>query len=305
MFMRALQHPRWLLVACLAVAIVFLGGEIITPSFAKRRSPASKVYVAELEGFADIDTGDRILELAKGTVYDASNSIIHTKTGSSNALVFSNGTGIHLEPETTLRIEQFIQEPFLPNRIDLDVEPSVSRMVLLITQGTIGLCTSKLVSGSSMEIKTSHGTMQIRGKRIVVESNEKRTVVSVIEGDVTVRGGDADSGGRILSAWKRAVISPVLATDSVEMIIEDIPERERKALEDKAALACMARQTVYFDSGDIEDSRAIKARGGNSVFDPGDDETIRPIPVVPTIPDIPTFVSPAEISQPGGGGNED
>jgi hypothetical protein len=300
--MRALQRPRGLLVACFVVAYVYLGVGMVTPAFAQRKNPASKLYVAELDGVSDIDIGDRVFELKKGSVHDANNTIIRTRVGASNAIVFSNGTGLHLEPDTALRIEQFVQEPFLPNRTDLDVEPSVSRMSLVLTHGMIGLCTSKLVAGSSMELKTPHLMLQIRGKRIVVETNERQTVVSLIEGDVTVQAGDREGGGRTLTAWQRAVVKPILANDSFELVVEDIPESERRPLEDKAALACMARQTVYFDTGDGENAAIRAARGGNSVFDQGDDEVIRPIPVVPSIPEVPTFVSPSEIEPPGGGG---
>jgi hypothetical protein len=222
--MRALQRPRGLLVACFVVAYVYLGVGMVTPAFAQRKNPASKLYVAELDGVSDIDIGDRVFELKKGSVHDANNTIIRTRVGASNAIVFSNGTGLHLEPDTALRIEQFVQEPFLPNRTDLDVEPSVSRMSLVLTHGMIGLCTSKLVAGSSMELETPHLMLQIRGKRIVVETNERQTVVSLIEGDVTVQTGDREGGGRTLTAWQRAVVKPILANDSFELVVEDIPE---------------------------------------------------------------------------------
>jgi len=284
------------------IALAVLAGLFVAPAEAKTKNPASKLYVAELEGMADIDTGERIEALALGELYDAPNSIIYTKEASSNAIIFSNGTGVHLDSDTTLRVEQFVQEPFLPNRSDLDIEPSISRMLLVLTVGRAGFCTSRLVAGSSMEVKTSHASINIRGRRLVVETSERETVVSLIDGDVTVRAGPSDSGGTTLSAWQRAIIRPVMGRKEFEVTIEPIAESEREPIEDKAALACMARQRVYFDVGDPESESAPGGRVGTSVFDPTDEpQVIRPVPIVPTIPDVPTFISPAEITPPGSG----
>jgi len=300
--MRAPSRPCSLDAFTLVIALTLLGGLFLAPAVAKTKAPSSKLYVAELEGRAEIDTGDRIEALKLGEVYNASDSIIYTKVASSNAIVFSNGTGVHLDSDTTLRVEQFVQEPFLPNRTDLDVEPSVSRMILVLTTGRAGFCTSRLVAGSSMEVKTPHALINIRGRRLVVETNERETVVSLIDGDVTVRGGLTDSGGRTLSAWQRAIIRPVMGRNDFDVTIEEVAEAEREAIEDKAALACMARQRVYFDVGDPESEAMRGGRVGTSVFDATDEpEIIRPVPIVPTIPDVPTFVSPAEITQPGSG----
>ena len=301
--MRAPPRPCSLDAFPLLIALALLGAVLACPAAAKTKAPSSKLYVAELEGTAEIDTGNRIETLTLGEVYDASDSIIYTKVDSSNAIVFSNGTGVHFDSDTTLRVEQFVQEPFLPNRTDLDLEPSVSRMVLVLTSGRAGVCTSRLVAGSSMEVKTSHASINIRGRRLVVETNERETVVSLIDGDVTVRAGPSDSDGRTLSAWQRATIRPVMGQKDLNvMTIEEIAESEREAIEDKAALACMARQRVYFDVGDPESEATRGGRVGTSVFDVTDEpEVIRPIPIVPTIPDVPTFVSPAEIAQPGTG----
>jgi phage baseplate assembly protein gpV len=288
--------PRRLVVVLAAVML------LATSATARTRNPTSKLYVAEVEGFSDIDTGERIEELTKESVYDASSSIIYTRAGSTNAMVFSNGTGVHLDPETTLRIELFVQEPFLPNRADLDVEPSISRMILALPQGRIGLCTSRLVAGSSMEVRTPHGSIQVRGRRIVIESTDTHTLVSLIEGDITVRGGLLDSGGRILTNGQRAWIRPGRhAGVPAEVEVEEIPSDLIREVEDKTALACMARQKVYFDVGDPETEAMRAARGGNSVFDSPDEPVLRPIPVVPSLPDVPTFISPAEIPRPPAG----
>jgi len=298
--MRAPPRPCSLDAFATVIALTLLGCVLVSPAEAKTKAPSSKLYVAELAGRAEIDTGDRIEELALGEVYEASDSIIYTKVDSSHAIVFSNGTGVHFDSDTTLRVEQFVQEPFLPNRTDLDVEPSVSRMILVLTTGRAGFCTSRLVAGSSMEVKTSHASINIRGRRLVVETNERETVVSLIDGNVTLRAGPTDSGGRTLSAWQRAIVRPVMGRSDFDVLIEEIAESEREAIEDKAALACMARQRVYFDVEDPESETSRGGRIGTSVFDTTDEpEVIRPVPIVPTIPDVPTFISPAEITQPG------
>lgn len=297
---------RWPLLL-LAVAIGWTAASIPalraqSAGGSKARNPTSKVYVAEREGVVDIDTGLRIENATPKKAYTAGDAILHTKADSTTSLVFSNGTGAFLEPDSSLRVLQFVQEPFLPNRTDLDVEPSMSRMVLALARGGIALCTSRLVAGSSLEVTTPHSIVQIRGKRLVIRSDETSTIISLMEGDLTVRGGPLDPVGRTLKPGEQAVIRPGLAAGPFEVRVQPIPPAELPQLEDRVTFACMARRTVYFDVGDRDADPSLGTRAGASVFDQGEEDVLDPIPVVPNPPDPPIFVSPSEIPQPAGSG---
>jgi hypothetical protein len=69
-----------------------------------------------------------------------------------------------------------------------------------------------------------------------------------------------------------------------EVVVEDIPADKLRDLEDRTALACMARQRVFFDV--------------DSAFETPEAPVLRPVAVAPTLPEVPTFVSPAEIPRP-------
>ncbi len=294
---------RWI-PARAALAVACLGGHMGSFAQTPPKGPAGKVYVSELEGLSEIDTRTRIREMVRQAVYDADDSIIETKAGATNTLVFSNGVGAFLDPETTLRVVRFTQQPFQPNRADLDIEPSVSRMFLSLRRGTVALCTGRLLPGSILEVTTPHATVAIRGRRVVIQTNEFGTIVSLLDGDVTARLGPDDASGQTLAASQRAVIRQGRLGDPRHIVVEPIPEELRRGLEDRAAFACMARQTVFFDSEEGTPGAGLRTRPGISVFDPDnedpDDDEVSPIPGVPPIPEIPTFVSPSEIVRPPG-----
>ncbi len=230
-------------------ALLCLAAVIATPAAAasKKKNPTSKVYVADLNGQAQIDTGEKIDDLAKKSVYNAQGTIIETKPKSNNTMVFSNGTGSYFDEDTRVEIKTFAQEPFTPNRTDMDVEPSISQTRAFVARGSVGLCTSKLVAGSNMTYRTAHGSVNIRGKRVVIAAGDRETKISMIEGDSTVKGGDLDLGGQTLKAGQQAIIrnGPPGQPNMIE--IRDIPDNERAALDEKVTLACMAKKTVYFE----------------------------------------------------------
>ena len=221
----------------------------------KKANPASKVYVSDVNGEAQIDTGETIQDLAKRSVYNAQGTVIETKKNEkesdqgkiSSSMVYSNGTGAFFDQDTRVEVKRFVQEPFTPNRADMDVEPSISQTQAFVARGTVGLCTSKLVAGSSMVYQTSQGQVNIRGRKVVIEANNGMTKISMLEGESTVRGGSADLGGQTLRAGEQAIIRQGAAGASNRIQIQKIPPAEAPLLDDKVSQACMAKKTVYFE----------------------------------------------------------
>ncbi len=246
-----MKHPLTLARIARQTAYLAAGLALSAASFgqaaAKKANPTSKLYVAELTGHSQIDDGEKIQQLAKDDVRAPEGTAIETKADSTDSLVLSNGTAIYVAPETRFEVKRFLQEPFTPNRNDLDDEPSVSQTLVQIVHGSLGLCTSKLVSGSTMTYKTPEASVTIRGHRLLIETSANETRVSLLEGDVTVIG-DNSVGSETLHGGQRAIVHRATPGGPAVIKIEPIPDNESSKLDDLVSLACMSRRTVYFEA---------------------------------------------------------
>lgn len=261
---------------------------------ARRKNPSSKLYIADVQGIASINTGDKIEDVTKKSVYSAEGVVLETAPDSQNAIVLSNGTGISFDPDTRLEMQRFLQEPFSPNRTDLDVEPSVSQTNAFLPRGAIGLCTSKLVAGSTMTYSTRHASVSIRGRKVVIETNDDETVVSLIEGDVTIRG-DMMTGGQSLQPGQQAIIRRTSNFAPPAITIQPISAPDMKRLGDKVALACMARKTVYFETAERQND---SSDGVFNQTDAAGNDVLVPVEVLPgTLKPVFT-ISPYKITAP-------
>lgn len=231
---------RWGLTTLVSVLVV------AGPAFAAKQNPTSKLYIADLSGQSEIDTGERIEDLRAKSVHNAQGTVIETMEDANNSMVFSNGTGLYLDPETRVEVRRFVQEPFTPNRTDLETEPSISQTYGYMPRGRIGICAPRMVAGSSMVYATPHASVSIRGKRVVVQADDFETKVSSVEGDVTITGKGTGSNGRTLSGGQQAIIRH-LPGQPATIEIGPIPDAEVQEIEDRVTMACNARRTVYFD----------------------------------------------------------
>lgn len=243
---------------------------------AGRKNPTSKVFVAETKGETFINNGEKIEPLTVKSAYSIEGSIIETKADASTTLVFSNGNSITLNPNSRLEVKKFLQEPFTPNRNDLDVEPSISQTVLNISRGSFSACGARMVAGSSLTYLTPHGTFNIRGRKILVEATDNETVVSVLDGDITAIDPNTGSS-QTLKAGQQAVLRKSAPNQPSAITVRPLsPEANTKA-DDQVSGACMARRTVYFETAERDE--------------------ILPVQIKPT--DLPTqfTVSPSRINR--------
>ena len=241
---------------CAVMALATAASPLQAEGSGKKKNPTSKVYVADLEGESSINTGDRIDDLTKKSVYSAEGTTIKTKPDSNSSLVLSNGTGMFFDPDTELKVDRFLQEPFDPHRNDTETEPSISQTSAYLKRGSIGLCTSKMVAGSTMTYSTPQASVAIRGRKVVIECSGNTTTVSLLEGDVTIRG-DLTGGGESLKSGQQAVITRNSPTEPPVITIQDIPADQKEALGNKVNMACMARKTVYFTVEERKDGDVI------------------------------------------------
>lgn len=265
------------LIACLLV-----GGTVAyAQNSVKRKSPTSKFYVADVNGFAQVNTGEKIEDLTEKSVFDADGTIIETKPDSDNAIVMSNGVGIFFKEDTKMAVKRFIQEPFQPNRTDIESEPSVSQTRNALSRGSVGLCSGKLVAGSSMVYETPHASINVLSQNVqkmAVEIGDEETTVTLFEGALTLRG-DNMAGGEALMPGQQAVIRRQGFGQPPKITIGDIPPDRKDALEDMVNGACQARRQVFFDTA-------------SPVFNTFTQEEESELVVVPVTPTSPTETGP-------------
>ncbi len=299
---------RILMVASLAFA-VGVPNSFAQRQLGKKKGPTSKIYMAEAKGDTQIQNGDKIYTARQATAFDAPGTVIETKANSHNSLVFSNGTGLFVDESTRVEINRFVQEPFRPERntqLDQPYEPSVSQSDVYVSHGVVGICTSQLISGSSMLYSTPHAEMNIRGGRVAIESNPTETIIDLLEGDVTVRHNDRDIGGQILRPGERATIRPAAAAGLKPVItIGPIPREAVQAAEKRTATACNAKKSVTFEiiekkaelgldqppgaavAGGDAAAPAPTEGAGAEVAGAGADEAAQEIVAKPTVPKTP------------------
>jgi len=264
-----------------------------------KKNPTSKVYVADTEGDTQIDLGTKIDDLTKKAVYDAPGSVIETKPISNASVVLSNGTGVYFDVNTRVEVREFSQEAFRPSRTDIEDEPSVSRTQLYLDYGVIGISTSKLVPGSTMEFDTSLASAWVRGRQAVIMAGDTVTIVSMAQGEATVKAGPLDTP-HLVKDGQQIIIRAGRSGAPNNVVVQDIPngsEEEAKTwLDERILTADAARKLVYFE---------VQARQGTngdiSLFDGAAAESSKEIvavPVVPVNPPIQPTVSAANLSGP-------
>lgn len=289
------------------------------------RNPAGKVYFADVSGEAQIQTGETVKNVSSRSVYTAEGAIIETRRPSDvtdtrktfSTIVYSNGSAAFVDADSRIEVKRFLQEPFTPNRTDVDQEPSASQTQTFISRGTVALCNSRLLAGSIMTYQTTHGSVNIRGRKVVIETTSEETRISVLEGASTVRAGPMDLGGHTVRAGEQAVIRPSEPGQANVIQIIPIPPSVAPSLDEMASMACMAKRTVYFEvrerpEGDPNEPAGseptleggspglVTAFDGNSAGAPGPDP-IREIVVVPLVPtELPVeyTISPATLATP-------
>lgn len=326
-------HRLSAVAAAFLVACVF--GPLSAHGQAKKKNPTSKLYVSDIGGEAQIDIGESIQDLAKKSVFNAEGTVIQTQKADKeedknkifSTMVFSNGTGAYFDQNTRVEMKKFVQEPFTPNRVDMDTEPSISQTQAFVARGAVGLCNSKQVAGSTMNYATAQGSVAIRGKKVVVEARDDETTISMLEGDSTVRAGALDLGGQTLKTGQQAIIRPGRAGGPNQVVIQNIPASQLAALDDKVAQACMAKKTVYFEvrekqslggdgaagttttggtSTESGDGTLVTAFDGNTITNTSS-VSVGEIVVIPTVPTqlpVQFTVSPATLLSAGGPGGE-
>lgn len=263
-------------------------------------NPTSKLFVASVKGESSLNNADRIRELAKTNAFTAENSVIETKEKSFDTMVYSNGTGLYMDENTRLEIKKFEQEPFNSTRNDVESEPSISQTQAYLANGFVGICTPKMVAGSSMVYNTALGSAQIRARQMAIETDAKSTTIYALEGDVTVRAGTRDLGGRVIQNGEMAVITPGAPGQPNVVTVSKMDQKDLDRVNDKVSGACRAKRTVVWDTvtkkttGGVGNSDTVASDNrfaGLGQTDNGGKQ-ITPTPVVPV--NLPVAVTTSD-----------
>jgi hypothetical protein len=283
--------------AALRIFIAALCVASVAHAQEKKKSPSSKIYVVEINGDGQIDTGKEIDDLTKRAVYSAEGTVLETKANSNASIVFSNGTGVFLDVNTRIDVKKFLQEAFKPSKDDIENEPSISTTHVYVEQGVIGVSTSNHAAGSSMEYDTSLANTSIHGRQAVIAAGDNVTIISMVQGEATLRAGPL-GGAYTIKNGQQAIVKPGPTGEANSVYIHEIPdgndEEARVWLEQRVLTADDARKLVYFDV------QGKKADGSISFFDGASDDSgnneIVPVPVVPANPPVQPTVSAANLS---------
>jgi hypothetical protein len=175
-----------------------------------------------------------------------------------------------------------------------------------------------------MIYSTPHGSVNIRGQKVVIQAQGNETKISMLEGDSTVRAGVTDMGGHTIHTGEQAIIKPGGPGQPNIIEIQKIPEAELGKLDEKVAMACMAKKTVYFEvrsrqqsnstsnggtdngtstsgTGEVTafDTETATARTGGGVVPTGGGEIVA-IPLAPSTLPVQYTTSPAQLLLPNG-----
>ena len=241
---------------------------------ADRKNPTSKAYISAVEGTASVVIQDgSIQNLSNRGVYNAEGLIFDTKEKSNEAMVLSNGSGIYMDESTHLEINRFAQEPFNPDRSDLDVEPSISLTRGFISHGYVAICTPKIVAGSSMVYETPNGKVRLFNNKVAISVDSNKTEIISISGEVSVESGI--SNYQCLKNGEKAIIK------GGKISVENVTKEELKTASDHITSACVARQVVYFDVASKKDAAEA--------------DELKVIPLVPAKENREVVVSPARL----------
>lgn len=224
-----------------------------------------KVYVAETQGISRIVSAGRVFAPAQASSFEARGVIIETEAAAHDSFVLSNGTGMYVGGNSRIKIERFDQEPFAPDRNTLESEPSVSTCNVQLLRGTVGLCSSARMTGSTMTYVTPQASIEIRGQRITLSAAQGVTIVSVLAGEAGIEPAGSRRTATVARSGEQAVIRDGAPGEPPSISIEPIDETTQTRMERIVGLACTARRTVSFETTGLASDRDAFSGAGPEI----------------------------------------
>ncbi len=300
-----------LLVVASAIAMVAAPSAFAQRQLGKKKGPTSKLFLAEAVGEGNITTEGKSHTAKQATAFDAPGTVIETGKDSHQAFVYSNGTGMLVDENTRVEVDRFVQEPFRPDREKgNETEPSISQSDVFVSRGQVNICTSQLVSGSTMNYSTPNASVNIRGGKVAVATDGNESTIYLLDGDITVRTGGKDTGGTLVRPGEKVTIRSGPPGRPPIVTVAPIESNMIPVLDDKVGAACAAKKTVSFET--IEKKSEFGAEGepqqeigggpaGTPPAAPPEDGGTEEIVATPTTPtELPTNITVSPDRLPGG-----
>ncbi len=229
---------------------------------------AGRIVAAKVKGTVTaVNTADHSQRELKDNDAIAQNYVVTTAQNSSVILVFSNGATINLAPDSTLAIEQFLQDPFSTSysMATATDEPSTSVTQLALVRGELVGNVKHLrkdgPNGSSFSVNTPVGAAGIRGTtfRIVFRPDSSGKAffsLSTAEGEVILTGTTAvttpvPTGQEVVVTVEVTVDAKtgvVTVTAAPTVVTQDIPPVTQAAIAVAAQEIVTSNAAVIFTS---------------------------------------------------------
>ncbi len=169
--------------------------------------------------------GAPFLSLSAGTAL-AQGAVIKTGADSSASIVFSSGSVLLVESNTTIEVSKFQQELF-SGPIAVGAEPSVSDTQINVVDGSVIAKVAKLKKGSSFAVNSPVGAAGVRGTtyKVSYTAATKTFKVTTVEGLVVTRRAGA------ATETSAEAGTSVTYAPGAEVAKEDIPAAVVEAIE--------------------------------------------------------------------------
>ncbi len=228
--------------------------------------PEGVIKIAKVTGEVTATKDGNTLKLSVGTEI-SQGYVVNTAAESSVVLVFSNGATINLAEDSSLAIDEFLQDPFADevSVASMTAEPSVSTTKLHLSRGELVGNVKKLNAdaGSSFTVQTPVGAAGIRGTtfRIIFRPDGTGRAffsLTTVEGNVVLAAGTVNMPNETAVGQDKEVeividvevddagVITVTSGPSTPVIVIDTPPATQAAVAATVQQVVQAVATVVF-----------------------------------------------------------
>lgn len=214
-----------------------------------------KLFLVDVTGDVHLVEGGKVVPFKSGDTIQCKNIVIESGPESNVSGVLSNNTGLYVGPNARIELTRFEQAPFAadPNRVE--DEPSISNIEGVIYSGTFAFCLANQVFGSTTKYSVLGADVSVRGKRVVTDATDAKTIFYVVEGEVTVKAGPGDQAGTVVQSNQQVSITPGVGGAYPVIEVSEIDPSVGDRLNNALSAACLARRAVFFATP--EDPRRV------------------------------------------------
>ncbi|HUG09887.1 MAG TPA: hypothetical protein VMM36_02680 [Opitutaceae bacterium] len=214
-----------------------------------------KMFIVDVAGDAHLVDAGKVVTFEAGDTLQCKNIVLESGPESNMTAVLSNNTGFYLGPNSRIELTRFEQAPFAADPSRIEDEPSISNIEGVIYSGTFAFCMANQVFGSTSKYSVLGADVSVRGKRIVTEATDTKTIFYVVEGEVTVKAGPDDQAGTVVQSNQQVSITPGVGGAFPVIAVSEIDPSAGDKLNNALSAACLARRAVFFASP--EDPRRV------------------------------------------------